>query len=149
MKGASTLEQECDDAAAVEPQTSIVQFESNFDNCTKYYGSDSDTPLEKGSPTRKRTLKVQLSEVSLDSQGFPNILNSPEKIKTQPAKAPFFLRNRRRRTSNTASASSSWAHHQQNELKAALGFEETGEPTSAVPTLGKGNAKKTLPKAAR
>lgn len=81
-------------------------------------------------PPPKRRLKAQVSEVSVDSTGFPNMLQSPEKSKNIEKPKPelgtksFLLRRVGSRVGGSSGSTSTVGFSEQGDasLKEALGF---------------------------
>lgn len=90
---------------------------------------------------KKRTLAAQISNVSVDSSGFPNMLQSPEQPEDedlQKSTAPSFMRKRLGNKS-ASSGSQVWGQGEEDKgLQAELGFSGEIEP--------KTKAKKSLTK---
>jgi len=101
---------------------------------TVQYGSDAEATLEKGTPYDDKTLEKgdysktrkqlqrNISDVSMDSQGFPKMLGSPSPEPERSSHTPRFTPGRPRRISAAAASSSSWEAPQDKELRDALGF---------------------------
>lgn len=93
-----------------------------------------ETSLETAADPFTRKLKAQPSACSVDSDGYPNMLNSPQKTPEEASDGQrrSFLR-KRLKVSAGASSATSWSMGDANlELKGSLGYEACKKPATSL-----------------
>lgn len=117
------------------------------DSCTQYYPE-----AEPGREMRQLRTHVSDSAMSVDSEGFPNILKSPTKPEepgAQDSEPSFLRRHLGDKVTQVPGASSTWTKEDTDiDLRVALGYKTEDAGAGALKKAASGSKAKALPKAA-